>query len=201
MRRPEGGSRRRGRDGEEQGLVVWDYHVVCVHVKHGSPCSARAGSDGSGCSEWFVWDLDTTLAFPTPASEYVQRALWAGRSFFLPLQDTYQRLYRVVSASNFFKLFASDRSHMRDTVTRNWIASPPSYPCITAEDGETNRLESYIQMSPVDTVDIGVICKDYTSRGSLSSLNLLSWKTLLSAHNFGVLLDEVGFCLLLGETR
>lgn len=41
--------------------VVWDYHVVAL-VQH------KAG-DG-----WVIYDLDTTLAFPCPAKEYLHQA-------------------------------------------------------------------------------------------------------------------------------
>ncbi|CAI7897798.1 unnamed protein product [Closterium sp. NIES-54] len=194
-----------GGGGEEQGLVVWDYHVIAIHVKHinGARGGDRGGSEGSRCRKWYVWDLDTVLAFPSLATEYVRRALWAGRSSLLPLQDTYQRFYRVVSASNYFSFFASDRSHMRDTITNMWLASPPKYPCIHSQDGESNRLESYIRMSPADTVDIQVVCKDYSECKGISSsdrVNWVAWKLLLCAHNFGVVLDELSLCLLLGAS-
>lgn len=47
-------------------------------------------------------------------------------NFFFP------RFFRVVHAPLFFRFFASDRRHMKDSVG-NWIAPPPAYEAIVAE--------------------------------------------------------------------
>ena len=81
--------------------VWWDYHVVLL-VKDG---------------QWQVWDLDTTLALPTPASRYLTATF----------KDTHAiaPLFRVMDADYYQREFSSDRSHMlKDS---QWLATPPSW--------------------------------------------------------------------------
>lgn len=89
-----------------------------------------------------IWDLDTTLQFPVSLSKYVKEAFqpWLG------LDPSFQRLYRVVAAPLFLKYFSSDRRHMR-TLEGLWKMPPPSYDCITGEDGTVHNLEDYVTMS------------------------------------------------------
>ncbi|XP_020085757.1 protein N-terminal glutamine amidohydrolase, partial [Ananas comosus] len=116
------------------GLVVWDYHVICIQSKQ------KQGNDID-----LVWDLDTTLPFPFLLNQYIPEAI-------RPLSfghSMYSRLFRVVHAPIFLRSFASDRSHMKDP-SGNWISSPPVYDPIVAEDGTTNNLNEYIQMRSKD---------------------------------------------------
>eukprot|EP00475_Leptophrys_vorax_P028051 TRINITY_DN4030_c0_g1_i2.p1 TRINITY_DN4030_c0_g1~~TRINITY_DN4030_c0_g1_i2.p1 ORF type:complete len:297 (-),score=-5.75 TRINITY_DN4030_c0_g1_i2:179-1069(-) len=193
---------------EETGLVLWDYHVICLQLTpqpRSSGPSTRLQQPSSADPfrsprEWVVWDLDTTLPFPATAMEYTRRALWAGRPYMLDLQETYQRLFRVISAPNFFRLFASDRSHMRHSVTQDWLAKPPSYPCLVAQDGVTNRLETYVQMEPRDATNIS-LRPEYTSLSGVPrgpNLNPVACKAVLARDDFGVVLDEPQLCSLLG---
>lgn len=114
----------------EDGCVVWDYHVICVQT-----FSTKG-------LEPVIWDLDTTLQFPVSFSKYVKEAFqpWLG------LDPSFQRLYRVVAAPLFLKYFSSDRRHMR-TLEGLWKMPPPSYDCITGEDGTVHNLEDYVTMS------------------------------------------------------
>lgn len=95
---------RRQRAGEPTGGdVVWDYH----------------GFGLSHRERWMVWDLDSSLPWPTLAGEYL-------RLSFAP-QPQEQPLFRVVAADEYAHQFRSDRSHMvRPDGT--WIQPPPPWP-------------------------------------------------------------------------
>ncbi|CAL5351545.1 unnamed protein product [Camellia sinensis] len=68
----------------------------------------------------------------------------------------FQRFFRVVHAPIFLRSFASDRRHMKDSVG-NWIAQPPAYEVIVAEDGTVHSLNEYIEISTAGLAkDIGV---------------------------------------------
>lgn len=81
-------------------LVHWDYHVVLLFKN----------------SDWMVADFDTSLTFPCPAEEYLNR------SFIT--DDTI--LFRMVDSSHYVKNFASDRSHMIGK-DGNYFQKPPPW--------------------------------------------------------------------------
>jgi protein N-terminal glutamine amidohydrolase len=89
--------------GPGTGGVLWDYHAFAL----------------SRAAEWLVWDFDTTLGFPVPAPEYLQRS-------FDP-HAVEPPLFRVVPAPDYARLFRSDRSHMRRP-DGTWAATPPPWP-------------------------------------------------------------------------
>ncbi|BBN16271.1 protein N-terminal glutamine amidohydrolase [Marchantia polymorpha subsp. ruderalis] len=111
-----------------ESVCIWDYHVICIQK--------------AGAQEALVWDLDTTLSLPVPLSSYVKEAFKPE----IELDELYLRLFRVVRASTFLRTFASDRRHMR-TPEGGWLAPPPNYECIVAEDGEAYNLEEYNRMA------------------------------------------------------
>ncbi|KAK0598750.1 hypothetical protein LWI29_037622 [Acer saccharum] len=96
------------------GVILWDYH-------------ARKRGDDSPC---LVWDLDSSLPFPSPLASYVLETIQPSFQLF----SEYRRCFRIVHAPIFLRSFASDRRHMKDP-TGNWIAEPPSYEPIVAEAG------------------------------------------------------------------
>ncbi len=101
---------------EPDGLVVWDYHVVL-----------RVGA--------MLWDLDTQLPCPVAAARWIEET-------FRPVDEPYAPRFRVVSAADYLRTFASDRSHMRDEHGR-WRAPPPPWPTI----GEGHTLPRFIDMT------------------------------------------------------
>ncbi|XXG83539.1 hypothetical protein AAC387_Pa10g1272 [Persea americana] len=114
------------------GLNVWDYHVICIQRK----------VEGSVLQ---VWDLDSSLPFPSPLNQYVAQAI---RPSF-PLNSNFVRLFRVVHVPILLHCFASDRQHMKNP-DGNWIAQPPLYEPIVAEDGTVNNLSDYVGMKVAD---------------------------------------------------
>ncbi|KAJ0262486.1 Protein N-terminal glutamine amidohydrolase [Hirschfeldia incana] len=118
------------------GIVLWDYHVICVQRKK-----------ESDSAEPLVWDLDSTLPFPSPLASYVSDTIQPSFQLF----PEYQRFFRVVHAPLFFKHFASDRRHMKEP-DGSWIAQPPPHQPIVAEDGVLHNLSEYIAMSSADTL-------------------------------------------------
>ncbi|KAF8094403.1 hypothetical protein N665_0364s0024 [Sinapis alba] len=117
------------------GIVLWDYHVICVQRKKESD------------SEPLVWDLDSTLPFPSLLASYVTETIQPSFQLFAE----FQRFFRVVHAPLFFKHFASDRRHMKDP-DGSWTAQPPPYQPIVAQDGVLHNLSEYITMSSTDTL-------------------------------------------------
>ncbi|XP_018476108.1 protein N-terminal glutamine amidohydrolase [Raphanus sativus] len=117
------------------GIVLWDYHVICVQRKKESD------------SEPLVWDLDSTLPFPSPLPSYVADTIQPSFQLF----PEYQRFFRVVHAPLFFKHFASDRRHMKEP-DGSWTAQPPPHQPIVSQDGVLHNLSEYIAMSSADTL-------------------------------------------------
>ncbi|XP_074172751.1 protein N-terminal glutamine amidohydrolase isoform X1 [Rhinolophus sinicus] len=93
------------------GPVIWDYHVVLLHVSSGG--------------QSFIYDLDTVLPFPCAFDTYVEDAFKSDED----IHPQFRRKFRVIRADSYLKNFASDRSHMKDS-SGNWREPPPSYPCI-----------------------------------------------------------------------
>ncbi|CAM0955728.1 unnamed protein product [Alopecurus aequalis] len=142
----------------DDGFVLWDYHVICIQ-------SRRNKGDVD-----LVWDLDSSLPFPCPFLQYVSEAIQP-----LSFGDSiYGRLFRVIHGPVFLRSFASDRSHMKDPMG-NWIAPPPKYEPIVAEDGNTNNLNEYIAMSRNDVGDPDSMANDVHSnkRGVVANEKLL----------------------------
>ncbi|CAH2058476.1 unnamed protein product [Thlaspi arvense] len=108
-----------------------------------SSASRKKESD----SEPLVWDLDSTLPFPSPLTSYVTETIQLSFQLFAE----YQRFFRIVHAPLFFKHFASDRRHMKEP-DGTWTAQPPPYQPIVAQDGILHNLSEYITMSGADTL-------------------------------------------------
>ncbi|CAL5351940.1 unnamed protein product [Camellia sinensis] len=142
------------------GVVLWDFHVICIQRKKGD-------------SSPLVWDLDSSLPFPSPLASYVSETIRPSFQLFSEFQNIFKtqlrkytsswekllcdlRFFRVVHAPIFLRSFASDRRHMKDSVG-NWIAQPPAYEAIVAEDGTVHNVNEYIEISTAGLAkDIGV---------------------------------------------
>ncbi|CAL5423310.1 unnamed protein product [Camellia sinensis] len=132
------------------GVVLWDYHVICIQRKKGD-------------SSPLVWDLDSSLPFPSPLASYVSETIRPSFQLF----SEFQRFFRVVHAPIFLRSFASDRRHMKDSVG-NWIAQPPAYEAIVAEDGTVHNVHEYIEITTAGLAkDIGVDLIDAVHRQKL----------------------------------
>jgi hypothetical protein len=88
---------------------------------------------------WEVWDLDTTLGMPVPASDYLRRSFRPG------IPEELEPRFRVVDADLFARTFSSDRSHMRLPGGR-WRKKPPPWPAI-APPGEPPNLLRFVDMA------------------------------------------------------
>ncbi|KAF4798173.1 Protein N-terminal glutamine amidohydrolase [Turdus rufiventris] len=108
--------------------VVWDYHVILLHVSSGE--------------QNFIYDLDTVLPFPCPFDVYSVEAFRLDDS----LRPEFHRKIRMIRADLYLKTFASDRSHMKDA-NGEWQKPPPPYPCIETADSKMN-LDDFISMNP-----------------------------------------------------
>ncbi|KAK4404863.1 protein N-terminal glutamine amidohydrolase [Sesamum angolense] len=117
------------------GVILWDYHVICVQKRKDSNLPH------------LVWDLDSSLPFPSPLATYVAETIRPSFQVF----SEFQRFFRIIHAPIFLRSFASDRRHMKDSAG-NWISPPPSYEVIVAEDGTAHNLNEYMEMSSADVV-------------------------------------------------
>ncbi|PON38859.1 Protein N-terminal glutamine amidohydrolase, alpha beta roll [Parasponia andersonii] len=117
------------------GAVLWDYHVICVQRKRG------------GGFVPLVWDLDSSLPFPSPLASYISETIRPSFSLF----SDYQRFFRIVHAPIFLHHFASDRRHMKDSAG-NWSAEPPTYDPIIAKDGTVHNLNEYMEIHLSDVM-------------------------------------------------
>ncbi|XP_074841723.1 protein N-terminal glutamine amidohydrolase isoform X2 [Carettochelys insculpta] len=129
--------------------VIWDYHVVLLHVSSGD--------------QNFIYDLDTVLPFPCPFHTYIEEA-FKSDDVLLP---EFRRKVRLVRADLFLKTFASDRSHMKDA-SGCWQKPPPSYPCIETEDTKMN-LDDFISMNPMVGWGSVFLLPDFVDRYSRKS--------------------------------
>ncbi|XP_009680962.2 protein N-terminal glutamine amidohydrolase isoform X1 [Struthio camelus] len=116
------------KSGRGDDPVVWDYHVILLHVSSGE--------------QNFIYDLDTVLPFPCPFDIYTVEAFRLDDR----LPPEFQRKIRMIRADLYLKTFASDRSHMKDADGK-WQKPPPSYPCIETADSKMN-LDDFISMNP-----------------------------------------------------
>ncbi|KAL0359534.1 UNVERIFIED_CONTAM: protein N-terminal glutamine amidohydrolase [Sesamum angustifolium] len=92
------------------GVILWDYHVICVQKRKDSNLPH------------LVWDLDSSLPFPSPLATYVAETI---RPSF---QKTHERFCWKLDSP------------------------PPSYEVIVAEDGTAHNLNEYMEMSSADVV-------------------------------------------------
>uniref|UniRef100_A0A1L8DA99 Protein N-terminal glutamine amidohydrolase n=1 Tax=Nyssomyia neivai TaxID=330878 RepID=A0A1L8DA99_9DIPT len=109
-------------------VVIWDYHVFFMHCVGPNRC--------------LVYDLDTTLPFPTYFHKYVTETFRSD----LALRPEHHRVFRVIPAEEYLAEFASDRRHMRRP-DNTWIKPPPPYPPI-ATNGTSHSLDDFICMTP-----------------------------------------------------
>lgn len=86
-----------------------------------------------------MWDLDSTLPFPSPLASYVNETIQPSFQLFAE----YQRYFRIVHAPLFFKHFASDRRHMKEP-DGTWTAEPPPYQPIVAQGNMCNIFHQQI---------------------------------------------------------
>lgn len=116
---------------QEDGLVIWDYHVIMVYHNE---------------NETTVFDMDTTLPFPTPFDEYCRETFKSDEY----LDSKFHRLFRVLTAESFLNNFSSDRSHMQKE-DGSWVKPPPNYPAIK-NTMEPHNLGQYISMKRDENV-------------------------------------------------
>ncbi|KAH8401761.1 hypothetical protein KR009_007760, partial [Drosophila setifemur] len=102
--------RQKAGRGDDQ-VVIWDYHVFFMHNPSPNRC--------------LVFDLDTTLPFPTYFHKYVTETFRSD----LALRPEHHRFFRVIPSDTYLIEFSSDRRHMRRP-DGSWIKPPPSYPPI-----------------------------------------------------------------------
>ncbi|KAJ7976772.1 protein N-terminal glutamine amidohydrolase [Quillaja saponaria] len=115
------------------GVILWDYHVICIQRKSsGDP---------------LVWDLDSTLSFPSSLAPYVSETIRPSFQLF----SEYRRFFRIVHAPLFLRCFASDRRHMKEP-DGTWTAEPPIHKPIVAEDGTKHNLNEYLEIRPADVI-------------------------------------------------
>ena len=128
------GSQAAGR--EEDGLVMWDYHVILV-----------VQDDAKS----LVYDLDTRLSFPVSFETYCE-ATFGDES---GIKEKFRRKFRVIPGGDYLTGLSSDRRHMRSEAGE-WLKPPPLWPCIRGNSDVEHNLESLISME--EGRGLGVVC-------------------------------------------
>ena len=88
-------------------FLFQDYHAILIYAP-----DERA----------VVYDLDSELPFPTFFWKYATETFRRDEA----LPPEWHRMFRLVSASDYLKHFASDRHHMKRK-DGSWIKTPPDY--------------------------------------------------------------------------
>ncbi|GMR53699.1 hypothetical protein PMAYCL1PPCAC_23894 [Pristionchus mayeri] len=134
---------------KENEIVCWDYHVVLLHLHH----------DLSS-----IYDLDTRLPFPCPASQYLTHSFPKGVSPELT------PLFRVLPLHSYLSYFSSDRSHMISQ-SGEYLSPPPSWPPINSPLAESpNQIDQFISMNPLHLSPISQVL-NLDQMNSFCSLN------------------------------
>jgi len=122
-----------------QGYVVWDYHVVLRLDEQ-------------------IFDFDTTLSFPVPASDYFAASFPDQRH----LKPAFRGWVRSVPAVAFIQNFFSDRCHMLGLVAE---AEFPPWPAIQPQHAQVVALSDYIDMyKPLADGSEVMTVRDYCRR-------------------------------------
>ena len=96
--------------------VFWDYHAIVGQKLHGQA---------------LVYDCDTTLDFPCGLSKYFSSAFRPSPEMAHHLKESgIEQQFRLIKGSDFLEHFSSDRSHMKEKETGEWISKPPPYDAI-----------------------------------------------------------------------
>ncbi|MEM8893950.1 MAG: hypothetical protein AAGC88_05175 [Bacteroidota bacterium] len=117
----------------QNGLPVWwDYHVILMTSKN---------------SKHLIYDFDTTLPFPSKASEYLSKTFQDVTG--MKSQD--YPLFKIIRATEYVEQFHSDRLHMIDQ-SGNWIFEPPQWPAI--KSGGSLSLSTLMDFSDASSTPI-----------------------------------------------
>lgn len=133
-------------DPNNNGLIVWDYHVVTVVI---------------GAQNSVVYDLDSTLPFPCSLQDYISQTFHPE----FELKKRYKQYIRMVPAIHFLAKFSSNRSHMQKS-DGSWLAPPPNYPCILSSHNPTSNIDKFWSMSQSNDSSFGEV---YSLQGLIKS--------------------------------
>lgn len=122
-------------------IVIWDYHVIFLIKEKAEEKT----------SQTFVYDFDTILDYPCPFTEYFEKSV----NFKKPKPT----LFRVIESKDFLEFFASDRSHMIDEKTKQFLQPPPKFEAIVNKRGEKNNLHLFLDLS-YESEGFGVVVKE-----------------------------------------
>jgi protein N-terminal glutamine amidohydrolase len=123
---------------EEDGLVLWDYHVI-LHQR------TESGS--------LVFDFDSRLPFPCGFEQY--QAITFPDPWRLP--EAWQIRVRILPAATWVRDFRSDRSHMRNAAG-NPLHPFPAWPAIGPPPGQGIDLQHYLDLGR-ELGDVGCWCE------------------------------------------
>jgi hypothetical protein len=81
----------------QDGLVVWDYHVVVLEVQpqQHQQQQERDKQQQAQQPAALVWDLDTVLPFPCSFQQYAQQALQANSIVLAPQYERWVAEFNI----------------------------------------------------------------------------------------------------------
>lgn len=130
--------------------LVYDYHVIAV-------CVDKRDRTAN------VLDLDNAVGLQTKWDQYRNDVLRSDTQ----LPARMRRKYRVVPAKTLLETFSSDRSHMIDSKTGKWKATPPTWPPIQAKPNANNLFSEFVNMN---STDIGTVMNEKEFQQFMNSL-------------------------------
>ena len=111
--------------------VCWDYHVIVIRRRTSELSNDDDIKDGASNDSRTaeVLDIDTWIQpYPCQLEEYLHNSFPHILNNNNTNVDTqYHPIFRVIPAEQYIKHFYSDRQHMIDVKTGNWLATPPEY--------------------------------------------------------------------------
>ncbi|TXG70360.1 hypothetical protein EZV62_005295 [Acer yangbiense] len=109
----------------------------CIGIDFYMPPIVRPGRPG--------WPAEAAPVLSKQLSDTITRHVNFVLQLVIATEIWILKCFRIVHAPIFLHSFASDRRHMKDPAG-NWIAEPPSYEPIVAEDMTVHNLNEYIEI-------------------------------------------------------
>ncbi len=184
-------------------LVVWDYHVLLVSQQQ-TPKHHAVAYDldtvlpfPSRFDQYIDKSLMSTLALrrmltsknvqttnknereSESESESEEDEAEERQRHIRELIEWFDQIrFRLVTSEQFYRNFSSDRSHMIDERSGEWLATPPTYPCIRQQASVPMNLMKYRNMIPTEEDE------QHKDLDSAPFGRVMNMKELLSFFNY-----------------
>lgn len=124
-------------------FVAFDYHVVVI---------ARSPHESDSAQGWLVVDMDFVADDTDDDNGHIiEFDKYYARVMKGRVRDAdSERTFRIVPLDEIEREFQSDRSHMRDKSSGDWLATPPAWEVLFGAT-RSNLFASFVEMSDKST--------------------------------------------------